>query len=66
MAIDVKSRLRHHTGMQQGLRAIGELPGIARRVLVYDGKRSFRTGDGMDVWSTDQLQQALAENALWP
>ena len=66
VAIEVKSRLRYHTGMLQGLRAIEDLPGIARRILVYGGKRSFRTGDGMDVWSTDQLQQALAENALWP
>ena len=66
VAIEVKSRLRYHTGMLHGLRAIGALPGMARRVLVYDGKRSFRTGDGIDVWSTDQLQQALAENALWP
>lgn len=65
-AIEVKSRLRYHAGMLQGLRAIEDLPGLARRVLVYGGKRSFRTEDGIDVWSTDQLQHALAENALWP
>ena len=65
-AIEVKSQPRYHTGMLLGLRAIAELPGMARRVLVYGGKRSFRTGDGIDVWSTDRLQQALAENALWP
>ena len=52
--------------MLPGLRAIAELPGIARRVLVYGGKRSFRTGDGIDVWSIDRLQQALAESTLWP
>jgi len=65
-AIEVKSQLRYHTGMLPGLRAIAELPGVVRRVLVYGGKRSFRTGDGIDVWSIDQLQRALAENALWP
>ena len=65
-AIEVKSQPRYHTGMLPGLRAIAELPGIARRVLVYGGKRSFRTGDGIDVWSIDQLQQALAESTLWP
>ena len=43
-----------------------ELPGIARRMLVYGGERSFRTGDGIDVRSTDRLQQALAERTLWP
>ena len=66
VAIEVKSQPRYPTGMRPGLRAIAELPGIARRVLVYGGKRSFRTKDGIDVWSTDRLQQALAENALWP
>ena len=65
-AIEVKSQPRYHTGTLPGLRAIGELPGMARRVLVYGGKRSFRTGDGIDVWSIDRLQQALAGNTLWP
>ena len=65
-AIEVKTRSRYHTGMLPGLRAIRELPGMVRRVLVYDGKRSFRTGDGIDVWTVGRLQQALVERALWP
>ena len=65
-AIEVKTQPRYHTGMLPGLRAIAELPGVARRILVYGGKRSFRTGDGIDVWSTERLQQALAEGTLWP
>ena len=65
-AIEVKSQPRYHTGMLPGLRAIGELPGIARRVLVYGGKRSFQTGDGIDVWPVARLQHTLAENTLWP
>ena len=65
-AIEVKSNPRYHTGMLRGLHAIGELRGMVRRVLVYGGKRTFRTGDGIDVWSTDQLQQALADNTFWP
>lgn len=65
-AIEVKSQPRYHTGMLPGLRAIADLPGVVRRVLVYGGKRSFRTGAGIDVWSTGRLHQALAEKALWP
>ena len=65
-AIEVKSQPRYHTGMLPGLRAIVDLPGLVRRVLVYGGERCFRTGDGIEVWSTARLQQALAENALWP
>ena len=64
--IEVKSQPRYHTAMLPGLRAIAELPGMARRVLVYGGKRSFRTGDGIDVWSFDRLHQALSEDTLWP
>lgn len=64
-AIEVKSQSRYHTGMLAGLRAIAELR-LVRRVLVYGGKRSFRTEDGIDVWSMDRLLRALAENALWP
>ena len=55
-AIEVKSQLRYDTGMLLGLRAIEEFPGTMRRALVYDGKRSFRTRDGIDGWSTVQLQ----------
>lgn len=66
VAIEVKSQPRYHTGMLRGLRAIAELPGMVRRVLVYGGKRSFRTNDGIDVWSTDRLQRTLAEGSLWP
>ena len=65
-AIEVKSQPRYHTGLLPGLRAIAELSGIVRRILVYGGERSFRTGDGIDVWSTARLQQALAEDSLWP
>ena len=64
-AIEIKSQPRYNTGMLQGLRAIEELPGMVHRVLVYGGKRSFRTGDGIDVWSTDRLHQALTENVFW-
>ena len=66
VAIEVKTQHRYHTGMLPGLRAIAELPGIVRRVLIYGGERTFRTADGIDVWSFDRLQQALAEDTLWP
>ena len=66
VAIEVKSQPRYHTGMLPGLRAIAALPGVTRRVLAYGGKRSFRTGDGIDVWSIARLQHALAEGSLWP
>ena len=65
IAIEVKSQPRYHTSMLPGLRAIADLPRIVRRLLVYGGKRSFRTQDGIDVLSIDRLQQELVENTLW-
>ncbi len=64
-AIEVMFQPSYRTGMLQGLRAIAEFPGLARRVLIYGGERSFQTGDGVDVWSTDRLQQALTESVFW-
>ena len=66
VAIEVKSQPRYHTGMLSGLRAVGELPGVVRRVLVYGGRRSVRTQDGIEVWSIARLHRALAEDAVWP
>ncbi len=65
IAIEVKSQPRYHTSMLSGLRAVAELPRIVRRLLIYSGKRSFRTQDGIDVLSIDRLQQELVENTLW-
>ena len=66
VAIEIKVQPRYHTRVLRGLRAVAELPGMARRVLVYGGRRSFRTEDGIDVWTTGRLQRTLAANGLWP
>jgi hypothetical protein len=49
-----------------GLRAIGELPRLTRRVLVYLGDRHLRTEDGIDVWPLDRFTASLADGSLWP
>ena len=66
LAIEVKATDRHHTSQLKGLRAIGDLPRVARRVLVYSGQRSFRSSDGIDVWPLKRFHEALRESALWP
>ena len=66
LAVEVKSQMRYHTGLLRGLRAVAELGGMVRRILLYGGRRSFRTEDGIDVWTFDRLYEALAEDALWP
>lgn len=66
LAIEVKASRRPDTSHLKGLRAIVELPGVVRRVLVYTGERSLRTEDGIDIWPASQLAAAAAEDRLWP
>ena len=66
LAIEVKAADRYHTAMLKGLRAVADLPRLARRILAYRGRRAFRTEDGIDVWPLGDLHQALKADQLWP
>ena len=66
MALEVKSGERYSTRMLRGLRAITGLAGLVRRVLVYGGRRSLRTTDGIDVWPVERLVREIQEDSLWP
>ncbi len=66
LAIEVKAARRYNTHMLKGLRALAELPNIRRRILAHEGQRSFRTEDGIDVWSMPEFHYALATGNLWP
>ena len=66
VALEVKSQSRYSTTMLSGLRAIGELPKVIRRVLVYGGSRSLRTSDGIDVWPIHRFIEAVEADRLWP
>ena len=66
LAIEVKSTERYHSGLLKGLRALDPLPRLARRVLVYTGRRSFVSSDGIDVWPAGRFAAAVAEGRLWP
>lgn len=65
-ALEVKAAGRVHPGDLAGLRAIGELAGLRRRVLVHRGERPTRTEDGIDVWPVETFLEALAADSLWP
>jgi uncharacterized protein len=66
LALEVKSQPRFSPAQLSGLRAIADLPHLARRVLVYLGERRLQTDDGIEVWPLDFLLANLAENRLWP
>ena len=64
-ALEVKAARRVHPGDMAGLRAIGELPGLRRRILVHRGDRPTRTEDGIDAWPVETFLEALEGGRLW-
>jgi uncharacterized protein len=66
LAVEVKSQDRFGMSMAAGLRAIGGLRGLARRILVYRGARSLRTEDGIEVWPFERFDSTVASGRLWP
>jgi predicted AAA+ superfamily ATPase len=66
LAVEVKATRTMRPGDLRGLRAIAELHGLARRVLVFLGPRPLATPDGIDAWPFEVFARALADGALWP
>ncbi len=66
LALEVKAGARFTPAWLSGLTAIGDLPRLARRILVYTGTRELRTPEGIEVWPLDKLLTALADGTLWP
>ena len=66
LAIEVKSTQRYSASLLKGLRAIGDLPGMTRRLLVYGGRRSLRSADGIEVWPAQRFARAVGAGDLWP
>ncbi len=65
-ALEVKAARRIHPGDMGGLRAIGELSGLRRRILIHRGDRPTRTEDGIDAWPVETFLEALEGDRLWP
>lgn len=65
-AVEVKATRILRPSDLRGLRAIEELHGLRRRVLVYLGQEDLMTPDGIEVWPFARFAHALAEGAFWP
>jgi predicted AAA+ superfamily ATPase len=64
VAVEVKSGRTFSEKWCKGLRAIAELKGLQRRVVVYPHGPVLRTEDGIDVLPFDYFANLLAENRL--
>jgi uncharacterized protein len=63
-AIEVKAKQSLTSSDFKGLKAIAELKGIGRRVVVFLGERPFRTDDDMEALPIHAFLRELEENAI--
>lgn len=49
----------------RGLRAVSELKGLRRRIIVYPNGPVLQTKDGIDVMPYQNFADQLADNSLW-
>lgn len=66
LALEVKSGARVRPEQLKGLRAIAELAGLRRRVVVTNAPRSSTLEGGIEVWTFERFATALAKGTLWP
>ncbi len=62
IAIEAKAKNDVSSQDYKGLKAIGELPGVKRRIVVYLGKTIRKTQEGIEIWPFDFFCQNLKEN----
>ena len=65
-AIEVKATRTVRPADLRGLRAIAELSGLRRRVLVFLGPQPLTTPDGIEVWPLAHFAKLLEDAAFWP
>lgn len=65
VAIEVKSGRAPSNADLKGLRAIVDLPGVVRRILVFRGERPMRTTDGIEMLPAASFLRELASGRLF-
>ncbi len=66
LAVEVKAAKTYSRSQLGGLKAIGELPNVVRRILVYGGMDQLEVADGVEIWPVRHLNEMLEEDRLWP
>jgi predicted AAA+ superfamily ATPase len=65
LAIEVKAGTEFRNEWCRGLRAINELAGLRRRIVVYSAGPVLKTEDGIEIMPFDRFSSCLEEGALW-
>lgn len=66
LAVEVKAARTVRPLDFRGLRAVSDLPGLVRKVLVFQGAAPLRTTDGIDALPFGAFAEALRAGTLWP
>ncbi len=66
LALEVKAASTFSRSQLSGLKAIGEMPEVVRRILVYTGEHELKVSQDIEVWPVARFLEALAEDRLWP
>ena len=65
IAVEVKSGARLRNDWFKGVRAVSNLKGIRRRIVVYPSGPRLRTSDDIDVMPYVDFSEQLARDRLW-
>ena len=66
VAIEVKSGGTFSEAWCKGLRALSDLEGLCRRIVLYPEGPELQTTDGIEILPFSQFSNLLATDALWP
>jgi len=66
VAIEVRSGQKVFEADLRGLRAITDLPGVKRRIVVCRGDRKQKTADGIEILPVTIFLAELERSALFP
>ena len=66
VAVEVKSGTTFSKTWCKGLRAVTDLKGLCRRIIVYPEGPELRTEDNIEILSFEGFSSLLTNDALWP
>lgn len=64
IAIEIKTSKEPGTEHLKGLRAISDLKGLKKKILVYPGKRDRKTNDGIEILGFESFIHKIIDNEL--
>jgi predicted AAA+ superfamily ATPase len=65
IAIEAKTTKRINREHLKGLKAITDLKGLKKKILIYPGDKIMRTGEQINIWPPAYFLKELKSGHLW-